>query len=111
MAAGKSCIVEANFRPEWGPQDTQRLLDACHYHAAQVYCQTEEETLIARFCARWESGERHPGHVADATYDHIRESVRNQVNGPSALSAPLLTIDTTDWDTVDVASILAWIAA
>ena len=102
-------MIEANFRPDRATATIQSLLNQYGYDAIQIHCMSEEEILIQRFRRRWESGKRHPGHVDDTTYDHIRESVRQQVNGPLALNVPILEVDTTDWDQVDPEMIIAWV--
>lgn len=57
---GTSCIVEAYFHPELAAPELAPL--ARHARLIQVHCVAEDATIVARYRARFEAGERHAVH-------------------------------------------------
>jgi predicted kinase len=85
-AAGVSCIVEGNFRPEHAPA----LLSAAAPGAGvlQIRCRAEPDELARRFAAR----ERHPGHL-DCQLDGELRAERAAQPDPPFLELPGPRID------------------
>ncbi len=112
LAAGRSLILEANFRPDF---DTPRFFDLiARYPCApfQVYCDAAPDTILSRFQARWEAGARHPGH---AEHEQMTDFVANHLTpgayAPLAIGGALHMLDTTDLARLDVAPIYAALRA
>ncbi|MFH1085695.1 MAG: hypothetical protein V1772_08035, partial [Chloroflexota bacterium] len=76
----------------------------------QVYCTADDATLLESFRARWEMGQRHPGHLDDLTLADMAANLREHVYSPLALVGPLLRVDTTDPAAVDVGVIIKVVA-
>jgi predicted kinase len=82
LAAGRSCVAEANFDPAFGTPVFQRLAREYPHLYVQVNCVADPAVLAARFRRRALSGERHSGHQ-----DH-RLAFGQEARDPS-LDAPL----------------------
>lgn len=108
LAAGRSVILESNFRPDF---DTPRFRDLLARHACepfQIFCRAEPETPLRRFADRWNAGERHPGHlesdqIAAVAATHLTPGAY----APLAIGGHLSTLDTTDFAAVDYSPLLA----
>jgi predicted kinase len=105
MRAGRSMMLESNFRTEAGP--TLAALQEQHAcRVIQIRCWAAREVLVSRLEARAASGERHPGH-AD------RQTVATELEGLLAsgaalsLDGPLIQVDTTDPEQIDEGALLA----
>jgi len=112
LAAGRSLILEANFRSAF---DTPRFLDLiARYPCApfQVYCEAAPDMLLRRFQARWEAGARHPGH---AEHEQMADFVANHLTpgayAPLDIGGALHTLDTTDVARLNLASLNAALRA
>jgi predicted kinase len=108
IAAGWSCIVEANFAARYATPAFQRIALRHPFHPLQVNCVAAPEVLRERFWRRSRSGERHPGHQ-----DHLPP---DRLDAPIPGRLPLLDIggdvielDTSDWETLDYEGLLAQI--
>ena len=90
LAAGLSCIVEANFKPVPWAARIQALIQRTACAAYQVHCRAPLAVIKTRFNAR----ARHPGHL-----DHLlcAELEQRSVDEQQALplNATLIDIDTS----------------
>jgi len=102
IAAGRSVIAECNFSHD---HDTPRFARLAHDYACavrEVHCTADPEVLISRFIARWERGERHPGHgQTTQVVEELRERIASGTHTPLLPPAHVLTVDTTDLATLD----------
>jgi predicted kinase len=75
LEVGQSCVVEANFYPEFHSQILNDFKQ--HYQAEffQIHCHAQPQILLERFRARWESGTRHPGHADNVTLPEMEQLV------------------------------------
>lgn len=108
-ARGVSMLLESNFRP--ADPTVARLVELAGRHAMTmlaVHCDAGPEQLYRRYWARWESGGRHPGHVAVEREDDFVASLAARAHGPLGV-CPELAVDTNDLDAVDVAAIESWV--
>ena len=112
LEAGRSFVTEMNFYQEF---DTPRFYDFKNrfdVELIQVHCSAEPEVLIERDLRRWESGERHKGHVYPLAQDY--SFGQNMANGSwNALNIDghLIRVDTTDFSKVDYEFILGEIGS
>lgn len=107
LAARRSCILESNFHRDYDPPCFAALERRYGCAVREVHCTATAEALRARLRARWESGTRHPGHVKDANTDALDERLVSGAHAPMLPPAHRITVDTTDFATVDDAAVLA----
>jgi predicted kinase len=111
LQAGRSCIVESNFKAQIDAPKFLALKDRYPFYPFQIFCRADGAVLLERFRLRSKSGIRHPGHV-----DHLNDAEFQRVflagdEAPLPLGGELLTVDTTDFDSIDYAGIAATLAA
>ncbi|HEX5504040.1 MAG TPA: ATP-binding protein [Thermomicrobiales bacterium] len=110
LAARRPAIVESNFSASF--QDEFRALLARHDAASlQLVCETETDTLLARYHARAASGARHPGHDDAAIYDEFIAALEAGQYGPLNLGGAVVRLDTTDFARVDYPGLLETLRA
>lgn len=99
LAAGRSCMLEANFRPEAG-EALRELYIRSPYRAIRVRCFADPRVLIERLIRRANEHLRHPGHL-DA--ELLSEAGKLIEGGSVELAGALIEVDTTDPQRVDIA--------
>ncbi|MFH1086016.1 MAG: hypothetical protein V1772_09670, partial [Chloroflexota bacterium] len=72
----------------------------------QIYITADDATLMQRFRARWEAGQRHPGHLDDLSLADLAANLCGHVYAPLNLDGVLLRVDTARPDAVDLAAII-----
>ena len=102
LAAGRSLVVESNFDSGRDSPQFLRLREKYPYVPFQVLCVTQGEVLFQRFQQRGESGERHPGHVDQATYEELRTTLLKGRAEPLDIGGSLVEVDTTDYEADEV---------
>ena len=70
-----------------------------------VNCFADGNVLLERFKQRSESTERHPGHQDHLNYDELRPIVFAGRMEPLSVDGPVLEIDTTNFDTVNLTAV------
>lgn len=98
VAVGRSCIMEANFRPE-AVEVFRDLAARSPFRAIRVRCFATPEVLMKRIERRAHEPLRHPGHL-DAQL--LPEAGKLIQEGAVDLEGPLIEVDTTDPRSVDV---------
>lgn len=101
LAAGKSLVVESNFKEEF---DTARFLafkSKYGYFPIQIQLVADGETLYRRFQQRSENGERHPGHVDHLNYAEFEVTLRQGRRAPLGIGGEYIEVDTTDFERAD----------
>jgi predicted kinase len=106
LVAGRSLAIESNFSPEYATAPLLRMKAKYGFEPLQILCQAEEETLLRRYRARVESGERHPGHVDHLNYENVRPLLRNGRYPPLDLGGTVIEVDTNDVSTLDYDALL-----
>lgn len=101
LAAGCSHIVESNFYPEFHTSRFLALKDRYGFIPFQISCVTNGEVLYQRYTQRWESGNRHPGHVEHVQLNEIRASLLKGRIEPLNIGGTLYELDTTDFTCID----------
>lgn len=101
LSAGQSLIIESNFPSQEFSPRFQALGKACPFQPVQILCVAEGEVLVERFQRRWETGERHPGHVDDQSFAEIRKTLLSGRLAPIDLDGPIIEVDTTHVDQID----------
>jgi deoxyadenosine/deoxycytidine kinase len=101
LASQRSLIIESNFKPELDSQPILEKLTKHNYFPLQIMCQCDGQILFERFKTRSESGERHPGHNDDKNYDEFKDMLLKGKLDPLDIGGEILTLDTTDFDSVN----------
>ncbi len=109
LAANVPLIVEGNFDPTYATMRWQQFMQRYPLRVIQIRCETEPDTLLARFRTRYASGERHPVH-RDGTIDHtLQTSVHQGPLGWIEIASERLSIDTTTLPVEKYATLIATI--
>ncbi len=95
LEVGRSAIIEGNFDPKFHNQILSDFKHKYDFSAFQIYCHTLPDLLLERFRARWQSGQRHPGHTDNITLPEMELLVQQQ---PVKLEIDGITFD---FDTSD----------
>lgn len=98
LEVGRSCILEANFRPE-AAELLRDLAARIPFRAITVRCVADPGVLLERLHRRAHEQLRHPGHL-DAQL--VREAQNLIEEGSIEVEGPVLEVDTTDPESVDV---------
>jgi len=107
LDAGRSFMVENAFYQSFARPRISAMLESRNVTCLEIYCTADQEVRIARFKARNESGERHPGHV-DHNYYTTLEDVDETVKRYAPLDiGPRITVDTTSFGDEDYATLVA----
>jgi predicted kinase len=106
LRAGVSALCETAFR---GPLavsqfETLRARHGCRF--IEVHCSAPADVVGRRFRARWESGDRHPGHVDGTVMRDLGDQRLVDDHPPLRLGGRLIEVDTTDLDKVDLDDIV-----
>lgn len=104
LKRGQSCIIESTFHPTFSTQDLLKLQQDCPFFPLQIHCQAEISVLAERVKRRWESGQRHRGHM-----EHLRTfgPLPPEYSQPLPLDGHIIEVDTTDVETIDYEHLLA----
>jgi predicted kinase len=87
VAAGASLVLEGNFVRG---SELERRLAALPARFVQIHCTAPLPLLLERY----ESRERHPGHVDGERIDGLREAVESHRHDPLDLPGETIRIDT-----------------
>ena len=101
LAAGRSCIVESNFRADMATEEFRALQAKHNFVPLQVVLKCERDMLAQRFRARWDSGTRHPGHVDHLSSDEELAAIINSDYQAMDIGGQVIEVDTTDLNQVD----------
>ena len=105
VAAGQSCIVEANFSYRYATPAFQRVAARHPCRLLQINCVADPEVLRARFWTRSRSGERHPGHQDHLPPDSVDAPNPGRLP-PLDIGGAVIELDTSNWDTMDYPALL-----
>ncbi len=113
LDAGQPVIVESTFQPEYDALWLDRLREQFDVDVLELHCHTDPDTALRRYAQRIDSDGRHLGHLAGLSRDAHVEELRERYESYGSLTrgAELITIDTTDFSTVDYAAIMERVRA
>jgi predicted kinase len=109
LRAGCSCIVECNFSPVLATPEFVALRERYTYEPIEIVCRCDGPVLWEWFKRRAGSGERHAGHVDHQSYDDLAPMLLRGTTAPLGIGGHVLDVDTTDWNRVDYAALVATI--
>lgn len=96
-----SFVIESNFEPHRHREVLAKMIDVHDYDVLEVLLDADPKIILKRFKDRWESGERHCGHVDHERYADLESRVRNGNLESLSIGQRLIKIDTSDYNTVD----------
>lgn len=106
LAAGTSFVIESNFDPARATAELREMQSLHPFTPVQVVCTAAGPTLVERYRRRFETGERHPGHLDAVALEEHRDLLLTGRATPLGIAGPVLTLDTTDFATVDYDNLL-----
>ncbi|MER6913912.1 AAA family ATPase [Streptomyces sp. NPDC000594] len=109
LTAGSDCLAESNFRRSRSTPDFRHLIEQTGCAVVQVQCVVDGPLLLARVAARSASTERHPGHCDGQNADEFRDELLAGRYEPLDLPGPIFTVDTTDFQALDLPALAAQI--
>lgn len=111
LAAGRSLIVESNFRSDLDTGRLRALRERAPFRPAQIRCVARGDVMAERYARRIVEGRRHPGHceALDAA-DLARMQAMGEIE-PVPIGGALLTVDTSTATAVETASVATWARA
>lgn len=109
LHADVSMIVEANFKPSYDNARFRAYQDR-GVRCIQVNCVTDEAVRRQRFATRAKTN-RHPGHTEVGDLSYFLEGPHVEEIAPLDLNDEIITVDTTDWDVIDINVIVAALRA
>jgi predicted kinase len=104
LRAGRSLVIESNFRAELADEQLRRRRAEQPVHAIELHCVTDRDVSVQRYINRALSGERHPGHgerQLDELYAEKIPQLRQADDAMLSTTDGYLIIDTTEPDAVD----------
>lgn len=101
LISKKSIIIEGGFGKGFEAKPISEMLSKFGYQPLQIMCQCNGQILLERFKKRSESSERHPGHNDTKHYEESKEMLLRGKLDPLEIGGELLTLDTTDFGSVD----------
>jgi len=107
LRAGCSCIVECNFKSAAATPEFVALRARYEYEPVQIVCRCDGPQLCDRFMRRAAAGERHPGHLDQASYAELQPQLLHGTTKPLHIGGQLIDVDTTDWSAINYAGLLA----
>lgn len=109
LAAGVSVLAESAFYTQLDTPKLNELAEKFGARTAQIHCTASAEVLTARIAKRTASGERHACHW-DLLMDEMADSLKREIWTPLEIAGPTLTLDTTNFETVDCDAVRQWAA-
>lgn len=110
LKAQASFVAENCFQPRHHQSRFDAWQEVYPFEMVQIVCKADLNVCYDRFHARAISGERHPGHVDQLTgRDEFVAAHLARDYAPLASDGTVIEVDTTDFERVDYAAILAQI--
>ena len=91
LRGGASVVIESPFETELASKELSELLDRTGARCIRVVIQADPEVLAERYCERFNSGDRHPGHDV-----HLLGPDDFGPYVPPDLPGPLIEVDATE---------------
>ena len=101
---GVGIILESTFDRGKAEEDVSPLLDLAD--AVIVHCTAPDELILQRFEERADDPERHEVHRDEAHLDNLEQNLAAGIYEPMDLDVPVIEVDMTDPETVDVQDLI-----
>lgn len=101
LRAHRSLIVESNFKGEHATAKFLSLKSQYDCSTFQVLCRADPQVMLERYQRRWESGERHPGHLDHIVYEELAVTQTEDDYRLLLIGGASVVVDTTDFATAN----------
>jgi len=102
LSKNVSIVVETNFNTELDSKIFAELISKYSVNVVQIVCYADGQVLYDRFLNRSKSSNRHIGHRDyESRNEHIHSLLEGRIKELD-LKAPLIEVDTTDWNKIDI---------
>ena len=101
LAAGNSLVIESNFQVNPDTEKLKNIKDKYQCSLIQIHCQVPMSLALARFKARSESGERHPGHVDHLILEEMKANLQRGGYKIEDICDRTIDLDTTEFNNID----------
>lgn len=107
MKTGSPCIIESNFTNDSAIK-IKALLEKYQYESIVIKFDADMKVLHQRFLEREKTSERHPGLIANGTFDNFEkfEEVSNKAKNFKLNGSKEILVDTTDFSKVEFEEII-----
>jgi adenylate kinase family enzyme len=102
LEADTSFIVESNFKPSFSNERFMKMKSMYNFFPIQIHCEADVNILYERFKQRFESGERHPGHDDDISYEYFKDTLFNSQHMALDIGGRVIEVNTNDFEKVKV---------
>lgn len=96
----KNFILEGNFNPEQHAEKIKAMLDQYQYRSKEIFLDCDPSVLFERHQLRWNSGERHRGHVDNERFDEFEVRMKEKMH-PLNIGEKVIHLDTTDFSNIN----------
>lgn len=110
LQAGRPCVVEANFYPEFHTSRFLVLKQEFGFEPFQVVCRANTEVLAERYKQRAISGERHSGHVDRVLVEEFDFETLPDRFHALEIGGQVVQVDTTHFEAIDYEDLFQAIA-
>jgi predicted kinase len=111
LAVGHSIIMDNTFNPILSVPRFNDLKNQYKADSIQIICNTDNKTLFERFKARYESGNRHPGHGDETVLNELWEFLISDYLPQLDIGGSVIEVDTTDFSKIEYQTILEQVKA
>lgn len=107
LRAGLAIVIESDFRAEETGERFRALQKQHGYRAVQILLRSRGDVLLDRHFRRETSGDRHPGHRGGpSSPSGIQELLKGSYE-PLPIAGDVIEVDTTDFNLVDLPSLVS----
>lgn len=103
LSIGVGLIIESNFIAKYDSKRIGKLIEKFDAKAVQIVLRCDEVVRAERFQNRSISGDRHVGHH---DLDQAQEHLEGERRTPLDINAPIVEIDTSDFEKIDYVKLL-----
>lgn len=111
LEVGHSIIMDNTFNPVLSVSRFNNLKNQYRADSIQIICNADNETLFERFKARYESGNRHPGHGDETVLNGLWEFLTSDYLPQLDIGGSVIEVDTTDFSKIEYQTILEQVKA
>jgi predicted kinase len=111
LEVGHSIIMDNTFNPVLSAPRFNDLKNRYEAESIQVICNANNETLFERFKARYESGNRHPGHGDEEVLKELWDFLTSGYSPQMDIGGSMIEVDTTNFSKVEYQTILEQVKA
>ena len=103
LRTGAGLIIESNFIAKYDSERIRKLIKKFDVKTVQIVLRCDEAVRAERFQNRSISGDRHVGHH---DLDRAQEHLEGERRTPLDINAPIVEIDTSDFEKIDYVKLL-----